>query len=137
MLVKNRETPFRRFPLPGVLHLVKNRAMTTHSTWPKGEIPQQLRVPARLHIEDVAKILGFRTFDITVLISAKLLKPLGNPGPNSSKYFAAVTILELAHDCEWLDKATRFLAKYWKGRNSRRAKTPTPAEPVLASESDR
>jgi hypothetical protein len=50
----------------------------------------------------------------------KLLKPLGNPPKNGVKLFAAAEALEKANDLEWLDKATKFLTKYWQDKNSRR-----------------
>jgi hypothetical protein len=34
--------------------------------------------------------------DIPVLVSARLLKPLSNPQPNSVKYLASMEVLELA-----------------------------------------
>lgn len=102
-------------------------AMTTQTTaWPSKEALSPLNVPARLHTEQVAKILGFHPFDIPILVSAKLLKPLGNPAYNGSKYFAAVAVMELSRDCEWLDKATKAISKYWKTKNEKkRAKART------------
>lgn len=79
-----------------------------------------LNVPARLHPEEAAKILGFHPCDIPILVSAKLLKPLGNPANNGSKYFAAVTIFTLSRDCEWLDKATKIISRYWKSKNEKK-----------------
>jgi hypothetical protein len=94
-------------------------------------IPQQpphfnthYRSHGRMHPEEAAKILGFQPFDIPILISAKLLKPLGNPSYNGSKYFAAVTIMELSLNCEWLDKATKVISKYWKTKMKRKELRP-------------
>jgi hypothetical protein len=49
-----------------------------------------LSLPARLHAEDAARVLGFQALDIPVLIAVKLLRPLGNPAPNAIKYSAEV-----------------------------------------------
>ncbi len=44
---------------------------------------------ARIPSETVAELLGFEKHDITVLVSNKLLKPLGKPAPNVPKRFAS------------------------------------------------
>jgi len=46
-----------------------------------------------------------------------LLKPLGKPAANGHKFFSAVEISSLTTNREWLDKATRAVAKHWKERN--------------------
>ncbi|HEV2456385.1 MAG TPA: hypothetical protein VGY98_19130 [Verrucomicrobiae bacterium] len=70
------------------------------------------RLPARLDVNQTAEILGFLPYEIPVLVSSSLLKPLGRPAANGHKYFCADEILELSHDRSWLDKATRVLIKY-------------------------
>ncbi len=82
-------------------------------------IPSVLPSSARLHVEEAAKILGFTPHDVSVLMSQGFIKPLGNPAQNAPKFFAAVKVYELALDVEWLDRATRAIAKYWKKKNSR------------------
>ena len=77
--------------------------------------------PARIDSKHVAKLLGVSAHDIPVLVRARLLKPLGNPAPNSPKYFAACIIVNLANDPDWLDRATRAVAQFWKQKNARRA----------------
>ena len=83
------------------------------------------RLPGRLNTTEAAVLLGFQEHDITALIGAGLLSPLGKPAHNAPKYFAAVDIIELSQDREWLSRATRALAKYWLVKNSR--KTPRAA----------
>ena len=78
------------------------------------------RLPARLTTGEAAVLLGFQEHDVAPLLAAKLLVPLGKPAPNSPKYFAAVEIHMLAQDREWLDRATKTLAKYWLNKNSRK-----------------
>ena len=60
-------------------------------------------------------------YDITLLIKAGLLKPLGRPKPNSDKYFAAVKLAELRQDEQWLSRATLFISQHWKDKNARKS----------------
>jgi hypothetical protein len=89
-------------------------------------IPEKLallncrRLPGRLNTSEAALLLGFQEYDITRLIAAKLLVPLGKPAPNAPKYFAAVEIAERASNSEWLSSATRLLAKHWLQKNQRK-----------------
>lgn len=77
-------------------------------------------LPARLHAEEVAFLLGFEPSDIGVLISKKLLKPLGKPAPNAPKYFARFEIEALARSRDWLNRATLAMSKYWQTKNNRK-----------------
>ncbi|MGO9203867.1 MAG: hypothetical protein ACLQM8_25385 [Limisphaerales bacterium] len=43
--------------------------------------------PARLTASKTAKLLGFAGHDVPVLVASGLLKPLGNPSPNSPKFW--------------------------------------------------
>jgi len=58
--------------------------------------------------------------DIPVLAAAKLLRPLGEPAANSTKYFATGELLVLLEDRAWLAKVTRALAEHWKKKNPQR-----------------
>ncbi len=75
------------------------------------------QLPARLTTEQAAWVLNCQGHDVPVLVSARLLKPLGNPQPNSVKYFAAAEITELAKDRAWLAKMTNALSKHWRQKN--------------------
>ncbi len=77
------------------------------------------RLPARLDTNQTAEILGFLPYEIPVLISSSLLKPLGRPAPNGHKYFCTDEILELSHNRAWLDKATRILIKHRQDKKLR------------------
>lgn len=46
------------------------------------------------------------------LVAAGLLKPLGNPQPNSVKFFATLELLELVKDRAWLAKVTSALNQH-------------------------
>jgi len=78
------------------------------------------RLPARLDVQQTAELLGFMEHDIAILIRARLLKPLGDPVPNAHKYFSSVEIQQLFQNRQWLDKATKTVARYWHGKNSTR-----------------
>ena len=75
------------------------------------------RLPARLDVDQTAEVLGFLPHEISVLLKAGLLKPLGKPAPNGHKFFCTVELSALSENRDWLDKATRTVAKHWRERN--------------------
>ncbi len=77
-------------------------------------------IPARLDVSATAKILGFPEHDIQILMASRKLTPLGDPAPNAPKWFAAIEIIRLAVDGDWLNKATKEVAKYWRHKRERR-----------------
>ena len=79
------------------------------------------QLPARLTVEQTAWVLNCQPHDVPVLVVARLLKPLGNPQPNSVKYFATLEILELTKDRTWLAKVTNAVSQHWKQKNQRKA----------------
>jgi hypothetical protein len=87
---------------------------TTMATWAARDLPARLDVPA------TAKLLGFADSDIQILMAVGKLTPLGDPAPNAPKCFAAVEIIRLATDQDWLHKATKEIAKYWRSKRGRR-----------------
>jgi hypothetical protein len=76
------------------------------------------QIPARLTAEQTAWALNCQPYDIPVLVAARLLKPLGNPQPNSVKYFASVEVLELAKDRNWLARMTNAVNQHWQKKNA-------------------
>ncbi len=107
-------------------------------------------LPARLNAEQAAQLLGFQAHDLTTLIAAGLLRPLGRPAANSTKYFAAVEVERLRSDLQWLSKATDAVQRRWRqknrtepdraaqgqrlngaGQRTRLARRPASAEPLL------
>jgi hypothetical protein len=87
-------------------------------------------LPARLDVPGTAKLLGFADHDIQILMSLRKLVPLGDPAPNAPKWFAAIEVIQLAADREWLSKATRELSKYWRHKRERQAKTQPVSQPA-------
>jgi hypothetical protein len=70
-----------------------------------------LRLPARLTVEQTARLCGFQNHDIPVLIKKKLLNPLGSNQRNSVRYFARSEIEEKCEDRKWLDRATKAISR--------------------------
>jgi hypothetical protein len=75
-------------------------------------------LPARLTVEQTAWVLNCQVHDIPGLIAAKLLKPLGNPPPNGTKFFAASDIEELAKDRSFLAKMSNTINHHWQKKNA-------------------
>lgn len=90
---------------------------TTLATWTARGLP------ARLDVTATAKLLGFTENDMRILLSVGKLTPLGDAAPNAPKWFAAVEIIRLATDQDWLHKATKEIAKFWKNKRERRVTT--------------
>ena len=90
---------------------VMQAAMTTWAT---------RNLPARLDVEATAKLLGFAEHDIQILMAVGKLTPLGDPAPNAPKWFAAVELIRLAADQDWLHKATKEITKHWRKKREGR-----------------
>jgi hypothetical protein len=76
--------------------------------------------PARWTTEQTAWALNCQPHDIPVLVAARLLKPLGNPAPNSLKYFSAAEVAESARDRTWLARLTNALYEHWRRSNQQK-----------------
>ena len=77
-------------------------------------------LPARLTVEQAAWVLNCQSHDMPVLIASRLLKPLGNPAPNSIKFFATAELWESAKDRAWLAKVTSTVNGRWHKMNVRK-----------------
>lgn len=76
-------------------------------------------LPARLTPEQTAWYLGCNTDSVTVLIAAGLLKPLGRPKPNASKFFSLAELEALRADTKWLARATEAIQNWHRNKNDR------------------
>jgi hypothetical protein len=76
-------------------------------------------LPACLTAEQTAALLGRRPEHIPILVEGGFLKPLGDPPKNGIKLFATCDLREKMQDVKWLDRANRFLTRYWQQRNAR------------------
>ena len=83
-------------------------------------------VPARLNATQAAWFLGFELHEIPILMAANLLKPLGHPARNSTKFFATQTLEQLWRDEKWLARASDAITNYWKQRNARKKTVSGP-----------
>src|ERR1019366_4949078 len=79
-------------------------------------------IPARLDATQTAWLLGFEPHEIPMLVAAGLLKPLGHPARNSTKFFASETLEQFRRDEKWLAPARDAIASYWRERNARKQK---------------
>ncbi|MFN7138788.1 MAG: hypothetical protein ACK4UN_05580 [Limisphaerales bacterium] len=78
------------------------------------------QLPARLTVEQAAWVLNCQPHDIPILVSARLLKPLGNPAQNAVKFFSTLEVLEVMKDRSWLAKATNTISQNWQRKNGRK-----------------
>ena len=79
-------------------------------------------LPARLTVIETSWYLGFSENDIPVLASRRLLKPVGNPTQNSTKYFALKDLKKVHEDVRWINRATASLNQFWRLKNDTRKK---------------
>ena len=86
------------------------------------------RPPARLTVEEVGFLLGCQVHEVPILVSSRLLKPLGNLAPNGIKFFASADILALMQDRSWLPKLTNTVNQHWQRKNSRQKTHPLNGE---------
>ena len=77
-------------------------------------------LPVRLNGEQAGWMLNCQPHDIPALIAARLLKPLGNPAQNSTKYFCTADLLEAAKDRAWLVKMTTAINTHWQKQNAKK-----------------
>jgi hypothetical protein len=82
------------------------------------------QLPLRLTAEQAGWVLNCQAHDIPALVNARMLKPLGNPSQNSTKYFATADVLEMAKDRVWLVKVTNAISQHWQKQNARKNDAP-------------
>ena len=73
-------------------------------------------------MEEAAAFFGWPTYYMPFLVRAGHLKPLGKPAQNARKWFATVELEQLGRDRDWLDKATRIVAKRIHDMNGKQKK---------------
>jgi hypothetical protein len=81
------------------------------------------QLPLRLTGEQAGWVLNCQPHDIPALIHARLLKPLGNPSANGTKYFATADLLETAKDRSWLVKMTSAINTHWQKQNGKKSRS--------------
>lgn len=88
------------------------------------------RLPARLTIEQVATLLGFQVYEILILVRHGKIKTVNHQSRNSRKYFHGQYVLKLAEDADFIEKASKLVAKIIR-ENNRKAGNLVP-EPLSA-----
>jgi hypothetical protein len=78
------------------------------------------KLPARLNAEQAAWVINCQSHDVSVLVAARLLKPLGNPPANGVKYFSTEELLDLIKDRSWLAKVSNTIYQHWHKQNARK-----------------
>jgi hypothetical protein len=78
------------------------------------------QLPVRLNAEQAGWVLNCQPHDIPALVNARLLKPLGNPAQNGTKYFATADVLETAKDRSWLVRMTTAINTHWQKQNAKK-----------------
>ena len=76
------------------------------------------QLPARLTAEQAAWVLNCQVHDIPALVTAKLIKPLGNPPANGIKFFATADLLEASKDRNWLVRMSMTIYQHWHKKNA-------------------
>lgn len=79
------------------------------------------RLPGRLTAEQAAVLIGCQPHDIPILVRSKLIRPLGKPASNATKYFSSVELETKLADDKWSTRVTDTLYRYWREQKSRRA----------------
>jgi len=81
--------------------------------------------PGRITVAEAAYILGCDPDHIFILLSAKMLKPLGSPPPGAMKYFLRIDIEKKKDDGRWMNKACEIIRRAIKDKNERTAQNRT------------
>jgi len=76
------------------------------------------RLPLLCSTQQAAWLTGFHEHEIPILVQARLLTPVGNPGQHDKKMFSTAAIQELPKD--WPTKARAAIKRYWQRKNSQR-----------------
>ena len=81
------------------------------------------RLPARCDARQAAAILGVNEDHIPILVKTGMLSPLGDPIPNSPKFFFTEGLLEKARDEKWLSRASNCVSAIFVKRKNGSALT--------------
>jgi hypothetical protein len=75
------------------------------------------RLPARIAIEQVALLLGFQVYEILILVRLGKIKCVNYQCRNSRKYFHGLYVLKLAENVDFIEKASKLVAKAVRENN--------------------
>ena len=88
------------------------------------------QLPPRLRAEQAAWLLNCQVHDIPALVAAKLIKPLGHPPQNGTKFFATADLLEASKDRHWLVRMSTAIYQHWQQKNARHKELAANGESI-------
>ena len=92
----------------------------------------QRHLPHRLTAQETGWLLGFSAYDITVLAAKRMLKPVGRPAQNSTKYYSTAQVQQLSGLASSLPlTATAIFATSSAKRRPGKAPAQGPARATL------
>jgi hypothetical protein len=75
-------------------------------------------LPALLSAEQVAGLLGVNSTYISTVVAAGVLTPLGDPSPQSVKYFSRADVLVVCEDKNALEAVVRAIYERNRGKSA-------------------
>ncbi|MDR3409984.1 MAG: hypothetical protein P4L87_03400 [Formivibrio sp.] len=84
-------------------------------------IDEKEKAPARLTVEQVARRLNCSVESVYILTKRRLLKPLGHPSANCTRYYARCYIERLEVDEAWLARMSDVLVEFKWNKNHGKA----------------
>lgn len=81
------------------------------------------RFPALISLLEACWLLGLVEHQGQILVARRMLVPAGRRRRRKGRMFVSAFILELAADCEWLNKARDTLSVHWEQKARARKKT--------------
>lgn len=82
------------------------------------------QLPERLTVQQVALMLHTTDEGVYVITARKLLKPLGHPPRNGTKYYGKTQLRRLAEDDDWLGRISDALVKFkWEKNHAMKNET--------------
>jgi hypothetical protein len=75
-------------------------------------------LPARLTLQEVSRMLGIHSDDVSFLTRENELEALGRPERNQEKFFNAEEIYRKSQDAKWLNRITSRIYDLHRRKNS-------------------
>jgi hypothetical protein len=98
------------------------KSVTVYIDTSSVDVYSSRRLPARLTIIQVAKLLNFQVYELVGLVRLGRLKCLGSPRQSSRKYFSRAYIERIAEDPDWLSHSTKAIAQAVREKNGQPAR---------------
>ena len=110
---------------------IMNRSLNAHPQTGTGD----RFLPACMDAVAAASYLGWPVYFMPLLARVGHLKPLGKPGQNARKWYAAVELERVGRDPVWLDRAIRIVDRLVReangGKKGKRLECPLPGDASL------